>query len=333
VAWLEQIDPDNMKGLEIGALDKPHFDRTRTQVRYVDHATTDELRAKYADDEAMADRLDVIVEVDFVWGDKPLLEVVGDDAPYDFVFASHVVEHVPDLIGWLREIHDVLRPGGVLALAVPDKRFCFDANRALTTVADVVDAHLRGLRAPGFRQIYDFHANIVPVDPAAIWAGQPVDPDLVRVDLEPDEWAYELCQRHASTGAYVDGHCQVFTPASFVDVFAKLTRLDLTPLRIADFHPTVAPSIEFQVTLERAGVTEDAGARKAHAEAGLEKARRVLAGADEPVTSTADSSTVVGPGPDGAISMVVSPKERDLILRKRRAVEGARGLLRPGRSR
>ena len=68
MAWLSQIDPDSMKGLEIGALDKPHFDRTRTPVRYVDHATTAELREKYVDDDVMKDRLDLIVDVDFVWG-------------------------------------------------------------------------------------------------------------------------------------------------------------------------------------------------------------------------------------------------------------------------
>ncbi len=92
-------------------------------------------------------------------------------ATVDFVFASHVIEHAPDMIGWLRQIGQVLGDGGQLYLAIPDKRLCFDVNRDLTTMADLVDAHLRGLSAPGFRQIYDFHSRIIEVDAAALWAG------------------------------------------------------------------------------------------------------------------------------------------------------------------
>lgn len=44
------------------------------------------------------------------------------DATFDYVFSSHMLEHLcPDeAAGCLREIHRVLRPGGVLRLAVPD---------------------------------------------------------------------------------------------------------------------------------------------------------------------------------------------------------------------
>ena len=31
-----------------------------------------------------------------------------------------MIEHVPDLIGWLLEVAELLRPGGVLDLFVPD---------------------------------------------------------------------------------------------------------------------------------------------------------------------------------------------------------------------
>ena len=36
------------------------------------------------------------------------------------ILASHVVEHVPDLVGYLNQVADILIPGGVLRLAVPE---------------------------------------------------------------------------------------------------------------------------------------------------------------------------------------------------------------------
>ena len=42
------------------------------------------------------------------------------DAGFDHVFCIEVLEHVPNPFGALAEIHRVLRPGGVLALSVPN---------------------------------------------------------------------------------------------------------------------------------------------------------------------------------------------------------------------
>jgi len=42
------------------------------------------------------------------------------DAGFDHVFCIEVLEHVPNPWGALAEIHRVLRPGGVLALSVPN---------------------------------------------------------------------------------------------------------------------------------------------------------------------------------------------------------------------
>lgn len=41
------------------------------------------------------------------------------DDSYDFVFASHVLEHIPDDDKAISEIHRILRPGGIAILPVP----------------------------------------------------------------------------------------------------------------------------------------------------------------------------------------------------------------------
>lgn len=42
-----------------------------------------------------------------------------DDSSYDVVFASHVLEHVPDDSSAIAEIRRILKPGGIAVLPVP----------------------------------------------------------------------------------------------------------------------------------------------------------------------------------------------------------------------
>jgi SAM-dependent methyltransferase len=55
-------------------------------------------------------------------------------ASYDFVFASHVLEHLANPIKGLAEWQRVLKPGGILVLVVPHRDATFDHRRAVTTM-------------------------------------------------------------------------------------------------------------------------------------------------------------------------------------------------------
>src|ERR1700722_3107279 len=135
------IDVTAMRGLEIGPLTAPRVRKSEGDVLYVDHMDAEGLRRKYADDPVLQGTLDHIVEIDYVMGDgRGIPEVVGDHAPFDYVVAAHLIEHIPDPITWLMDIAAVLRPGGILSLVVPDKRFTFDINRQTTEIGDLVDA-------------------------------------------------------------------------------------------------------------------------------------------------------------------------------------------------
>ena len=108
-----------LAGLEIAPLAWPTCAR-RGAHPLIDHFDTATLRARYRDDPAVpgAD----IVEVDALWGARTLAECLDGDT-VDYVIASHVGEHVPDLVTWLGECDAVLAPGGELRLVLPDRRF------------------------------------------------------------------------------------------------------------------------------------------------------------------------------------------------------------------
>ena len=54
------------------------------------------------------------------------------DGSQDFVIADHFIEHCQDPISALTIHFRVLKTGGILYMAVPDKRFTFDKDRPVT---------------------------------------------------------------------------------------------------------------------------------------------------------------------------------------------------------
>lgn len=114
-------------GIEIGALHNPLKVPRAVRVSYVDRMTVDELRRHYP--ELQREKL---VNVDIV-DDGELLATVPDGSQ-DFVIANHFIEHCENPLLALDNMLRVLKPVGVLYLAVPDKRFTFDADRPATTL-------------------------------------------------------------------------------------------------------------------------------------------------------------------------------------------------------
>jgi len=124
-------------GLEIGALHSPFKLPRSAHATYVDRLPASELRHHYPELDCEA-----LVDVDVV-DDAQTLATIPTSSQ-DFVIACHILEHCEDPIGavysWLR----VVRPGGVVLLAVPDKRFTFDNLRPTTPLDHVLQDHLEG---------------------------------------------------------------------------------------------------------------------------------------------------------------------------------------------
>jgi hypothetical protein len=187
--------------------------------------------------------------VDAVWGGNSLQQAIGQARKADYVLASHVVEHVPDLLGWLAEVREVPRPGGELRLIIPDRRFTFDRLRQESRLSDVVYAHLVGARAPLAPMILDHVLEVAQVDHLAAWRGTLDDRTLTR--LHDLELARNVARDALQNGTYHDVHCWVFTPRSFAALMARTAALGLVGFECAGFQQTETDDIEFFVAMRR----------------------------------------------------------------------------------
>jgi SAM-dependent methyltransferase len=241
------LDLGRATAIEIGALDRPIIPPTSPGAFFVDHMDTPSLRAKYAAHDVNTDNL---VHVNGVWGEKSLAEIAAAVTPVDCVVASHLIEHVPDLVTFLQEVVAVLKPAGDLRLAIPDRRYTFDLLRAETVLADVLAAHLVRARIPQARQVIDHVANAVPVNCHEIWEGTLDRTTLVK----SHETAHiELLARDVlDNRTYHDVHCWVFTPASFAQLMMRLAELGYHAFKCVKLFDTAPYTNEFIVIAQLA---------------------------------------------------------------------------------
>tara|TARA_R110002072_G_scaffold140773_4_gene285273 strand:+ start:2052 stop:2891 length:840 start_codon:yes stop_codon:yes gene_type:complete len=242
------IDPASQRGLEIGALNSPAIYPSEGEVYYVDHLPTDELKEKYSPDPNV--NIEDIVPVDYVWGDRTLVEAVGQGVYFDYLVASHVVEHVPDMIGWFGEISAILKPGGVLSLVIPDKRFTFDCQRNVSRASEFIEAFLLKSRKPSLRQVFDSHYCSAPVEAGFAWSEGFQPANLNNVHSHP-QGVFDLCRKILDEDLYLDSHCYTFTPESFDESFNCILQLKLTDFELMHLFPTDVNGMEFYVSLRK----------------------------------------------------------------------------------
>lgn len=123
--------PAGGRGLEIGALHCPLPLPAGARAHHVDRRTAEALRRLRPDAGAG------IVAPDLL-ADGFALGCIAD-ASQDFVVANHVLEHAQDALGALENWLRVLRPGGVLFVAVPIGARCADRGRPVTAVGHFLE--------------------------------------------------------------------------------------------------------------------------------------------------------------------------------------------------
>jgi predicted SAM-dependent methyltransferase len=173
-----------------------------------------------------------LVEVDVIEDGEKLDS--QPDGSADFIIANHFIEHAEDPLGALANHARVLRPGGILYMAVPDRRRTFDVDREPTRLGHLVDDHRDG-PARSRTAHYEEWARLVESVPAH------EVPARARV-LEEENYSI---------------HFHVWAPDEFRAVLQHARHEEKLPLEIEEVQ---ANRHEFIVILRRTG-TDGPGLR------------------------------------------------------------------------
>jgi SAM-dependent methyltransferase len=248
---LSKVDKQD-KILEIG----PSYNPTVTRadgwnVYSLDHASGEELRAKYSNNPAVDTAR--IQEVDFVWSGGSLDSAIPAEhlGTFDAIIASHVIEHQPDLVSFFHSISKILKPKGVLSLAVPDKRFCFDYFMPISLTGDVLEAASAKRTRHSRKSQFNPVAYNTLVDGEIGWMQGPIGSlSFLEGDIEQAKKIFDSHDTGAES-AYVDVHTWYFTPSSFKLIMLELRALGLIDLEEEEYFPP--HGVEFYISMRKGG--------------------------------------------------------------------------------
>lgn len=243
-------------GIEIAPYFNPLTPKSKGyNCRVVDVFGEDDLRAKADKDPMIPDaRIGEIEPVDFV-GDASQLSELLKGSPefgaFDYIVSSHNFEHLPNPIRFLTGCEEVLRPGGVLSMAIPDYRACFDYFRFPTRLADWIDAYHEDRNQPSPESVLDarlgtaFYRKKDGIERPGFKLGTAHFEDFTFSQNLSEIYQEYLDQpKH-----YVDTHCSVTCPEIFHLLISDLMHLGLTGFEIVSISKT--RSFEYFVHLRK----------------------------------------------------------------------------------
>jgi SAM-dependent methyltransferase len=239
----------SMKILELGPSFSPLVPKSAGWNSWsVDHADAQTLREKYKS--AAGVDCSKIESVDFVWTSGDLTSVIPPEhqGTFDCCIASHVIEHLPNPLHFFRSMATILRPSGIISLAIPDKRFCFDYFKPVSTTADVLYAaslnRTRHSKKTAFEQV----AYGALCRGEGAWGQHAVSDMALANSLSEAKHHFDDLDEK-ETAPYVDHHAWYYTPSVF-----RLVVLELNVLGEFDWMIDVEFPVfgcEFYVTLRR----------------------------------------------------------------------------------
>ena len=192
------------KGIEIGAF--------KTPIEGIQPYYVDKFR-KFANERCLAD----------IFSDPVYLPFHANSL--DYVASSHVLEHMANPVAAICEWYRVLRPGGIMYMVVPDRRYTWDHDRQLTSCDHLLDDYFRGMTDCDATHIDDFVDHVDWLQYA---------PDTALEDVPAKKAVRKKAYHEAvSAGRIINIHFHVFEPSNLMELFKRLTLHPKTGLQLS----------------------------------------------------------------------------------------------------
>lgn len=226
----------NGEGLEIGPSYNPIVRKSSgADIKIIDHTDRDGLIKKYW--WMPEDVISSIEEVDYIWKGGSLVDTIGPDIRFDYIIASHFVEHTTDIIGFFKDCESLLKKDGVLSLIIPDKRYCFDRFKPVTTVGAALDVHLHPSKFHTPGTVLDHIVYSVFREGGALAWDEYCDMKMT-IEHQNLNSQKDIINKAIKQEEYIDAHRWIFTPASFSLFIQDLSDLGYNGLHeIGKFEP------------------------------------------------------------------------------------------------
>lgn len=257
IKLLENIDLKITSGYEIGPHANPLLKKDEADIKYIDYTDTVAIKKH-----AIKNNIDPnnVQHIDFNALNLTYKEIALSAGKRDFVIACHVIEHVPNLFGWLNDLVNLIHVNGTISLAIPDMRFTFDKFKHPSTLGEAIDALLNNYTVPSIRQVFEHCYESRKVNKNEVWLGdfKPESSEFYSgSELQALTFSYEQAKSLQHTQKYIDSHCWIFTPNSFLKLMLNAGKLGILKFYISEFHPIELGEFEFCCQLRPADPISD----------------------------------------------------------------------------
>lgn len=266
----------NSRILELGPLINPIAEKNKyPNTFYVDIRSTEDVKKLYSGNEYLEKTgisidPEQIVPIDYVV-QNTYSKTFENIEKFDYIIASHVLEHIPDLIFALQDISKIMKPGGTFVIIYPDKRYCFDHFRTSASFREAYHVYQNG-SMENSPMVLDFFYSAIPEnDPVVFWNNDNlIEKYIPKSDFQDAVSHYE----QAMAGVKMDDvHYWPFADMEFLKFLYDCTRAHLLPFLCTAFQPCLRNDQQFMLALKYdPSVLEDTEQAQMKLTAWMEKA-------------------------------------------------------------
>ena len=238
--------------IEFGPLNRPLFTKEEFKnIYYADIRSTEEIKNLYSGNDylnktGISIDINTIVDVDYKIT-KSYKETFKDKK-FNVAYLSHVIEHMPSIIDFFKDIFEVLDENGLLVIIYPDKRYCFDHFRNEVSFRDAYATYKYGLKENA-RIAFDFAYNVIAENDAPkFWHDKNVIDEISKAPLDEGIKYYNDILNGKSID---DVHLWPFSDYGFLKFIYEMQRAKLLNFTIEEFYPTQDNTQEFLIILKK----------------------------------------------------------------------------------